>query len=86
MIYEIAYVLRTEADEQTQKSLAQVIKDTISSFKGEVLLEDSWGVKTFAQPTTNGVTKGTYLYMMYKAEIGCNTEIERRLRISEDVL
>ena len=36
--------------------------------------------------TSNGVAKGTYIYVMYKADTNVNTELERRFRISEDVL
>ncbi len=86
MIYELSYVLRTEASEEAVKKIAEVVKETIANFDGETLVEDNWGVKTFAQPTTNGVTKGTYVYVMYKANNEVNTELERRFRISEDVL
>ncbi len=86
MIYESSYVLRTETNEDAAKKLAEVVQETIKNFNGEILLEDNWGVKTFAQPTTNGVTKGTYVYVMYKADADANKELERRFRISEDVL
>ena len=86
MIYETAYVLRPEATEDAAKKLAEVIKETVESSKGEVLLEDNWGVKSFAQPTSNGVTKGQYIYVMYKSDATVNKELERRFRISEDVL
>ncbi len=86
MIYESAYVLRPEASEETAKKVAEIVSKTIKDFDGEVLLEDNWGVKSFAQPTTHGVTKGQYVYVMYKANTEVNTELERRFRISEDVL
>ena len=72
MIYELAYVLRTEATEEAQATLSKVIKDTITEFKGELLLEDNWGVKTFAQPTSNGTRKGNYQYLIFRANGECN--------------
>ncbi len=86
MIYELAYALRTEANEETQKQLAQIVKDTITEVEGEVLLEDNWGIKTFAQPTEKGLSKGNYCYMIFKTSKEVNVELGRRLRISEDVL
>lgn len=86
MIYESSYVLRAETSEDDAKKLAEVVQETIKSFNGEVILEDNWGVKTFAQPTSNGLTKGQYIYIMYKADANANKELERRFRISEDVL
>ncbi|MFT6631366.1 MAG: ribosomal protein S18/ribosomal protein S6 [Bacteriovoracaceae bacterium] len=86
MIYESAYVLRPETSEEAAKLVAEVVQETIKTFNGELLTEDNWGVKSFAQPTSNGVTKGQYIYIMYKADANINTELERRFRISEDVL
>ena len=86
MIYEVAYALRSEANEETQKKLIEVIKSTITDASGEVLLEDNWGVKTFAQPTENGTTKGNYFYMIFKTNEEVNVELSRRFRINEDVL
>lgn len=86
MIYEAAYVLRTEATEDAIKAMTDLVAETIKSFDGEVLVNDNWGVKTFAQPTKKGATKGNYFYVIYKANTSCNTELERRFKISEDVL
>jgi len=86
MIYETAYVLRPEANEDVAKKLAEIVKESITDLKGEILLEDNWGVKSFAQPTSNGVTRGQYVYVMYNGNGDINSELERRFRISEDVL
>ena len=69
MIYESTYVLRTEATEEAIAKIAEIVKETISNFDGEVLIQDNWGVKTFAQPTNKGVTKGNYVYIMYTANM-----------------
>jgi small subunit ribosomal protein S6 len=86
MIYESAYVLRPDATEDAIKKVQEFVKETISSFNGEVIIDENWGVKTFAQPTESGVTKGNYFYVMYSAATDCNNELERRFKISEDVL
>lgn len=86
MIYESAYVLRPDATEDAIKKVQEFVKETISSFNGEVLIEENWGVKTFAQPTESGVAKGNYFYIMYSSATDANNELERRFKISEDVL
>jgi ribosomal protein S18/ribosomal protein S6 len=86
MIYELSYVLRTEASEEAVAKMAEIVQETIKNYDGEVLVEDKWGVKTFAQATNKGVARGNYFYVMYKANTNCNTELERRFRISEDLL
>lgn len=86
MIYESAYVLRPDATEEGIKKVSEFVAETIKEFDGEILVNDNWGVKTFAQPTEKGVTKGNYFYIMYKSNTTCNNELERRFKISEDVL
>jgi ribosomal protein S18/ribosomal protein S6 len=86
MIYELSYVLRTEASEEAVAEMTAIVQETIKNYDGEVLVEDKWGVKTFAQATNKGVSRGNYFYVMYKANTNCNTELERRFRISEILL
>ena len=86
MIYESAYVLRTQAGEAEVKKVQEIVAQTIADFKGEILVNDDWGVKTFAQATKSGEAKGHYFYVMYKADSAANVELERRFKISEDVL
>lgn len=86
MIYELAYVLRTDATEEAIKKIGDSLKEAITTAKGEILIDDAWGVKTFAQATKNGVSKGNYFYVMYQSDTSVNTELERRLKINEDAL
>jgi small subunit ribosomal protein S6 len=86
MIYESAFVLRQNATEDAIKKMTELVASTIKEYDGEVLVNDNWGVKQFAQPTEKGETRGNYFYVMYKANNTCNTELERRFRISEDTL
>jgi ribosomal protein S18/ribosomal protein S6 len=86
MIYESAFVLRQNATEDAIKKMTDLVASTIKEYDGEVLVNDNWGVKQFAQPTEKGETRGNYFYIMYKANNTCNLELERRFRISEDTL
>ena len=74
MIYELAYVLRTDANEETQKKISESVNEVIKAANGEVLVEDKWGVKHFAQPTSNGINQGNYFYFMFKTSEECNKE------------
>lgn len=86
MIYETAYVLRTDATEEAAKQINENLVATITAANGEVLVSDDWGVKSFAQATESGATRGHYFYVMYKADTSANAEIERRFKISEDII
>lgn len=86
MIYETAIVVRAEAGEEAINAFKSSLEEAIKSFNGEILVTDNWGIKSFAQPIRKGITKGNYFYFIYKADGNVNTELERRFRISEDVL
>lgn len=86
MIYETSYVVRTDASEEAIKKLKESVAEVIASANGEVLISDDWGVKTFAQPTERGIKRGHYFYFMYRSNTQANAELERRFKISEDVI
>lgn len=86
MIYETAYVLRPEATEEAIAKANSIIKETLEAANGEILVDENWGVKQFAQPTESGLKRGNYFYVIYKADTNVNVELERRFNISEDVL
>lgn len=83
MIYETAFVVRPDATEEAVASVKNTFAEALKEFSGEVLVTDSWGVKTFAQPAESGLKKGAYHYFMYKGAGNLNAEIERRFRINE---
>ncbi|MCK5883088.1 MAG: 30S ribosomal protein S18 [Bacteriovoracaceae bacterium] len=86
MIYELAVVAEAAAGDEKVASLNEMISAVVGEFAGEVLIQDDWGTKKLAQATSEGVEKGRFLYYIYEANTSCNTEISRRLGISEDVI
>jgi small subunit ribosomal protein S6 len=86
MIYETAFVVRPDASEEVVSSIKNSLTETFKEFGAEVLVNDSWGVKTFAQPTESGLKKGAYHYFMYKGAGNLNAEIERKFGINEHIV
>lgn len=86
MIYETAFVVRPDASEEAVASIKAGLTEAFKQFGAETLVNDSWGVKTFAQPTESGLKKGAYHYFMYKGAGDLNAEIERRYRINENLV
>ncbi|MBP9674283.1 MAG: 30S ribosomal protein S6 [Bacteriovoracaceae bacterium] len=86
MIYEAAVVLRPETDDQVIKTLKDSVQSVVTDSKGEILLTDDWGVRHFAQATSQGLKQGRYVYFMYKTGTQTNQELERRFRINESVV
>lgn len=87
MIYETAVVVRADLTDDAVAKVKEFVTATIKEFDGEVLINDDWGTKTFAQPTAKGARNGKYFYFMYKIENSAvNAELERKYKISEDVI
>lgn len=86
MIYETAIVVRPETGEESLAKIKSIISEVVTNAGGEILVNDDWGVKRFAQATAKGEQRGHYLYSLYKASGAVNTELERRYKISEDIM
>ena len=86
MIYELCVVQSGDATDESVAKLTETLRSTLSEYDGEVMIQDNWGVKTFAQPTSTGKETGNFSYFIFKANAGANKEIARRLKINESVL
>ena len=86
MIYETAFVVRPDASEEAVNSVKNALAEAFKEHGAEVLVTDTWGVKTFAQPAESGLKKGAYHYFMYKGGGKLNAEIERRFLINENLV
>jgi ribosomal protein S18/ribosomal protein S6 len=86
MIYETALVVKPDATEDAVTAAKNIVIETIKEFGGEILVNDTWGVKSFAQPLESGLRKGNFFYFMYKSAGTVNHEIERKLHINENVV
>ena len=86
MIYELSLVTKAELSDEEVAKVKDMVLSVVKEHDGEVFIEDDWGTLTFAQPTSNGVEQGHYLYFMYKANNVNNVELARRFRINDGVL
>jgi ribosomal protein S18/ribosomal protein S6 len=86
MIYETALVVKPDATEDAVTAAKNLVIETVKEFGGEILVNDTWGVKTFAQPLESGLRKGNFFYFMYKSAGTVNHEIERKLHINENIV
>ncbi|RLA61725.1 MAG: 30S ribosomal protein S18 [Epsilonproteobacteria bacterium] len=86
MIYELAVVLKDGSGDTGVDSVTKTLKEVVAQNGGEVLIEDNWGVLTFAQPSSDGIKRGSYLYFIFSAGNEANTELNRRFNIDESVL
>ena len=86
MIYELCVVQSGDATDESVAKLTETLRSVLAEYNGELMIQDNWGVKTFAQPTSAGKETGNFSYFIFKGELDVNKEITRRLRINESVL
>lgn len=86
MIYELSLVTRPELGSEGHATFANLVREVLANYEGELLIADDWGKFVLAQPYQSGARTGHFHYFMYKANNQANTELARRFGINEGVL
>jgi len=83
--YETLFVVKpTLTDEEIAAQITK-IKDILTKEGGELLATDDMGMRRLAYPVQKN-DRGYYTVLLYKAEGTLIDELERNLKISEDVI
>jgi small subunit ribosomal protein S6 len=83
--YELTFITRSEMSDASLLSLKEKISSIVTSFQGEVVLTEDWGKRKFAYPIQKQL-RGHYTYLVFSAPGVAVTELERNLKLSEDVV
>ena len=82
--YELLFVLDPGLDEETKANLIETVKSVINA-GGEAGEADVWGERRLAY-SINKKNTGYYVVLPFKAEAELPKELDRRLRINENVM
>lgn len=83
--YEVMYVIDANIDETTRTNLINRMSERVAQNGGKVDRVDEWGKRRLAYPI-NYKTEGYYVLMYITAPSELPRELERRLKINENVL
>ena len=84
--YELTYIIDTALEEEARKELIEKISSLIAQNGGEVeKVDETWGKRRLAYPI-NDKPEGYYVLVTLQAPAELPKEIERNLRINENVL
>lgn len=83
--YELAVILNPTLDEEALKAEYEAIQALIERFDGVVDKVDDWGKRRLAYEI-NKVNDGFYSFYTFNANANAPSEIERRMRIRENIL
>ena len=84
--YELTYIIDTALEEEARKELIEKISSLIAQNGGEVeKVDETWGKCRLTYPI-NDKPEGYYVLVTMQAPAELPKEIERNLRINENVL
>ena len=84
--YELTYIIDTALEEEARKELIEKVSALIAQNGGEVeKIDETWGKRLLAYPI-NDKPEGYYVLVTMQAPAELPKEIERNLRINENVL
>lgn len=84
-VYEVTYILRPSLEESDVEERANTIGEIVKSQGGEVSSTERLGKKRLAYEIDD-VREGHYVVMQFKSEAAVSKELERQLKLHEDVL
>lgn len=83
--YELMVVIDPSLEDDKKTESLELIKDIIVQEKGELGEVDVWGMRKLAYPI-NKKNEGYYAVIQFKGGPELPTELDRRLRISENFM
>lgn len=83
--YELMVIFVPTLDEESLAAQIERTKELITNIGGEIEKVDKWGRRRFAYEI-NDNTEGFYVVIDFKAESGTTSEVERILKITDEVV
>lgn len=83
--YEILYIIRPDLEEEATTALVDRLGALVTSNGGENLTVEKWGKRRLAYEI-NDYKEGQYVLMNFDGEGRTSQEIERVMKISDDVI
>lgn len=83
--YETTYISKPDTGEDAQRNFLEKLKGIIKAHGGEVIAVEDWGRRRLAYPIQKE-TRGVYTHVVYSGNNTLVAELERNLRINEQVV
>jgi small subunit ribosomal protein S6 len=83
--YELLFITHPDYDEDKVSSVIQRYQDVVTRGKGSVKTSDKWGKRRLAYEI-DGLKEGLYILMTFDAGREMAAEMDRLMRIDQDVI
>ena len=82
--YELMFIIDPTLEDEAKKATIEAVKGIIEN-EGEVVDVDEWGLRKMAYQIQKK-SEGYYVVVTFKAQPTLPKELDRRLRISDNVM
>lgn len=83
--YELALVVDAKIEEDARVATVEKAKDYVTKFGGTITEVEEWGKKKLAYEIQK-MREGYYYFIQFDADAACPAEVEKRVRIMDNVL
>lgn len=83
--YELAVVVNAKIEDDERTATVEKVKEYITRYNGTITNVDEWGKKKLAYEIQK-MSEGYYYFIQFDADADCPAELERHVRIMENVL
>ncbi len=83
--YELAVVVNAKIDDEARAGVVDKVKALIERFGGQITEVEEWGKKRLAYEVDK-MNEGFYYFIRFDAESTAPAEIEKRMRIADNVI
>ncbi len=84
-LYECTFIVRQDATTQEVEKITSTLSNVITDNGGKVLKTEFWGLKSLAYEIKKN-KKGHYIMLVLDANHETMKEMERRMKLTEDVI
>lgn len=83
--YELVLVVNAKIEDEARTAVVDKAKAYVERFGGTVTEVEDWGKKKLAYEIQH-MKEGFYYFIQFEADAACPAELEKRVRIMENVL
>ena len=83
--YELALVVNAKIEDEAREAVVEKAKNYVTRYGGTVTEVEDWGKKRLAYEVQK-MREGFYYFIQFEADATCPAEVERHVRIMDNVL
>ena len=83
--YELALVVNAKIEDDAREAVVEKAKNYVTRYGGTITEVEEWGKKRLAYEVQK-MREGFYYFIQFEAEPTCPAEVERHVRIMDNVL